>query len=123
MVFYRQQAKQYEFISIRDVTRWVVKNKLSWTPLDVLNKCSMYDGALFKFGFDHRTAQQLSYLNVIDIAAHKVYRYTLERCLSRSIRSFAALKAVQLGELTSSRRVTSKSDSIFAVESRFYVHH
>ena len=37
MVFYRQQAKQYELISIRDVTRWVVKNKLSWTPLDVLN--------------------------------------------------------------------------------------
>ena len=36
-VFYRQQAKQYELISIRDVTRWVVKNKLSWTPLDVLN--------------------------------------------------------------------------------------
>ena len=37
MVFYRQQTKQNELISIRDVTRWVVKNKLSWTPLDVLN--------------------------------------------------------------------------------------
>ena len=36
-VFYRQQAQQNEPISIRDVTRWVVKNKLSWTPLDVLN--------------------------------------------------------------------------------------
>ena len=50
-------------------------------------------------------------------------RYTLERCPSRSTKSFTALKAVQLGELTSFRRVTSKSDSIFAVESRFYVHY
>ena len=36
-VFYRQQAQQYEPISIRDVTRWVVKNNLIWTALDVLN--------------------------------------------------------------------------------------
>ena len=36
-VFYRQQAQQYEPISIRNVTRWVVKNNLIWTALDVLN--------------------------------------------------------------------------------------
>ena len=34
-VFYRQQAQQYEPISIRDITRWVVRNKLE--PLDFLN--------------------------------------------------------------------------------------
>ena len=50
-------------------------------------------------------------------------KYTLERCPSRSTRSFGALKAVQLGEFTSFRGVTSESESIFAVESRFYVHY
>ena len=57
-------------------------------------------------------------------------RYTLERRPSRSTRSILlkdvngfALKAMQLCEFTSFFGVTSKIDSIFAVESRFYVHY
>ena len=36
-VFYRQQAQQYEPISIRGVIQSVIKNKLSQRPLDFLN--------------------------------------------------------------------------------------